>query len=248
MLIDRGFVLVPHSEKPDICVYGAAFSDCASLLDRIELFKLEHNALQDVPVLLLSTSQMYSDRDINLAMRAQQPMREDFGVVFNSVLAPNAAEILYTLMLENAFMTRKTRTMCLRVFNVYGPSIKHGVVHRFLMAAKRGENLPMQGSEYQSRTFLFEDDFYECIEKCMVKLHNGTRGIYNVGSDVPVTLRELASHVWQFTHGANQEPQIDELPYRGKGQYWKLPDITRVKAIANWTPKMSIRGGLKVLV
>lgn len=194
------------------------------------------------PVLLLSSSSVYSDRDYGLALRTVAPMDEADGHVITSPLDPGAVRPLTALMSEHLFVQRDSaKTIVIRPFNVYGENISHGIVAKIIKAIQDKEPIQIHTPGRQLRTFLHVEDFFRAIDALVPKLLRGGRGIYNVGSDDQVELVSLAKSA---CHAFGCEPQIELQETTERHSWWKLPALARIKADAKWQPKISIRSGL----
>lgn len=248
-LIHQGFALVPWTEEPDFVLFGAELEDHKD-------WNTAFNAMNQLapliiktqlPVFLLSSSDVYSDRTRTNELAKKVPMSEHHASVITSSLEDEAGRGLFALLAEWTF-ARKTRTMVLRPFNLYGPDFGFGVIHEWLATARRSEPLMIHGSGYQTRTFLYQDDFYACFDKLIKRFCKGARGIYNVGHDQEISLTRLSESIWQLTHG----PDVVMVPsHTTTARYrvqWKLPDLTRIKAFAGWKPRTSLRNGLWLMV
>jgi nucleoside-diphosphate-sugar epimerase len=163
--------------------------------------------------------------------------------VVTSVLEPAMGRALVSLLAEWQTV-QSSRAVILRTFNVYGPDIKTGVIPSFVKAAKAGKPLEVHGSGYQTRAFLHQDDFLRCTEIMVRKLLNGHKGVYNVGHDQETTVTRLADTVWQLHHKTSDPAPVTSIqPGRYYAQY-KVANITRVRAAANWKPTISYRQGI----
>lgn len=194
-----------------------------------------------LPTLLLSSSCVYSDRDHLLQQREIEPMDEAHGHVITSPLDPSVIEPLSYLMSEHSFVQRpEGKTIVVRPFGVYGPNVGAGVVNAFAEALALDEPLKVHAPGRQVRTFLYEEDFLECIGILVKKLLRGSRGIYNVGSDEQIEILSLAK---SLGHAFNKAPQIEfvETPRR---VWWRVPALDRIRADARWRAKVSLRNGL----
>lgn len=246
LLIHNGYVLLPAgSSKPDFIVFGAELMSANNTEDAIKFLLEIAPAISDIPVLLLSSSDVYSDRTRTTELADKVPMAEHHTCTINSVLEPLSGPILFTLLAEHIF-TKQTRTMVLRIFNVYGPDIGFGVVSKWIRAAKQRKPFVIHGSGYQTRSFLHQDDFYEVFLKLVKRFNKGARGIYNVGHDQDVSLKRLAESIWTLTWPDDSVTLVEyeHAPAPAYRPQWKLPDITRAKALVKWKPKISLRNGL----
>lgn len=232
-LIHQGYVLVPWDDidpdTPVFLVWGGEHGIRPS------------NEIFDLPTLLLSSSSVYSDRDHLLQQREIEPMDEAHGHVITSPLDPMAGEALAFLMSEHLFVQRKNaKTIVVRPFGVYGTNVGVGVVNAFTTALELDEPLLVHAPGRQIRTFLYEDDFLDCIGILVKKLLRGGRGIYNVGSDEQVEILSLAKSVG---HACCKTPRIEmvDMPRR---VWWRVPALDRIRADAKWRAKVSLRNGL----
>ncbi len=143
---------------------------------------------------------------------------------------------------------RLLRTVVLRFFNVYGPrqglSEYSGVITRFFDRCRRGLPLVVYGDGSQTRDFVCVFDVVEAIVSC-VKKSAADRGVFNVGSGVATSVKELAKVVLDLT-GANCGVRY-EAPRAGdiKDSY---ADISKVKKVLGFEPRFSLRDGLRTLL
>lgn len=235
-LIRRGLALVPWTDNPDFALVGAETDNhlAANLLNLAEVFR----ACEGTPVLLLSTGAVYSDRAADGAIiTPSQPMKETWG------LRVNSARASFALAAESLFLDREDPTLVLRLFNVFGPSISEGVIPTFLAYAKRGEELPLYGSEYQTRAFLFEQDLYDCIDLLVPKFLEGMKGVYNLGGSAHITLKRVADTVWGLV-GKGPLLLVDRVKTNKEQHWWKYPNCGKLMRELSWSPKVTVRKGI----
>lgn len=244
-LIRTGFELVPLSsinfDRPWFFLCGGEPSTIVEVMPILT----EVGSIQgmDGPVLLLSSSSVYGDRDINLSLREEVPCDEGQGLTITSSLDPEAFRSTTALLVETLLANRKSgKTLILRPFNVYGPGIP-GVVSTFFAQALAGEPLTVHAPGRQTRSFLFVEDYLHAVTVTLSLLLGGGRGIYNVGSSDRAEIQSLAKSVG---HALRKQISIELVPQDAKTRrhmWWKLPDITRLRAL-KWRPKYSLRSGL----
>lgn len=244
-LIDQGYALITdwrdiNSDNPVFVVVGAEVRSqhqAYSLLE--ELKSTRHTGS---PVLLLSSSSVYSDRDHALRLRDIEPMDEAQGHVITSPLDDSAIRPMTALLAEHTFVQRPVgKTVVVRPFNVYGPDCHHGVVNKFLDACAKDEPLQVHAPGRQVRTFLWQEDYQAAVGALVQRLLRGHRGIYNVGSDEQVEILSLAKSVG---HAFEKEPTIELVESAERHAWWKLPALDRCRVDAKWRSKMSLRSGL----
>jgi len=194
------------------------------------------------PVLVLSSSSVYGDRDYGMGLRPLAPSDESHGHVITSPLDPSVVRPLTALTFEHLFVQRDVgRTLVIRPFNVYGPDINHGVISRFVKAIQESKPLQVHTPGRQTRTYLWLDDFFGAIDALLARLLRGGRGIYNVGSDEQVELLSLAKSIG---HAFAVMPTIELTETTDRHVWWKLPALERVRADGRWRATTSLRSGL----
>lgn len=246
-LIEQGYALVPGLDQVDpllpcFLVVGAEVYTLESSFALLN--ELRAVSTYPYPVLVLSSSSVYSDRDHWLKSRPVLPMDEALGHVITSSLDPSSVRPLTALLVEHAFVQRTVgKTVVVRPFNVYGPDCYHGVVNRFLTACSSGEPLLVHSPGRQVRTFLWQEDFEVAVGAAVRKLLNGARGIYNIGSEEQVEILSLAKSIG---HALGVEAQIEMVEDTERHAWWKVPDIDRL-GVLGWRPSLSLRSGLFLL-
>ena len=130
-----------------------------------------------------------------------------------------------------------------RIFNTYGPRMHPAdgrVVSNFIMQALRGEPITVYGGGRQTRSFCFVSDLVDGFVRFMDTDRDVT-GPLNLGNPVEFTILELAQLVIELT-GSDSEIVNSPLPQDDPMQ--RRPDISKVKTIIDWTPKVQLREGL----
>ncbi len=133
----------------------------------------------------------------------------------------------------------------IRIFNTYGPRMQKDdgrVVSNFILAALKREPFKIDGDGSQTRSFCYVDDLVDGIMKVMFS--ENTRGeIYNLGNPGEFTIKELAELVNKLT-GANSEMEFSGT-FRENDPMKRRPDISKVKEVTGWEPKVSLEEGLQ---
>lgn len=116
-----------------------------------------------------------------------------------------------------------------RFFNTYGPKQSEDfVVKKFIKLALNNENITLYGDGSQTRTFCFIDDNIRATASCLFenKFVNDT---LNIGSDIEMTIKELAELVIKVT---KSNSQIEFLPALEEGDMTRRrPDISKMKTL-----------------
>ncbi|MBK8497400.1 MAG: NAD-dependent epimerase/dehydratase family protein [Flavobacteriales bacterium] len=116
-----------------------------------------------------------------------------------------------------------------RFFNTYGPKqSKDFVVSKFIRAALANEDITIYGDGLQTRTFCYIDDNTEaCINA--YKRQEVMNDVVNIGSDVEITINDLAKLIIELTGSSSR---IVNLPPLEEGDMTRrMPDITRMRAL-----------------
>ncbi len=133
-------------------------------------------------------------------------------------------------------------TVTLRYFNVYGPrqpavGAYALVLGIFLDLHKRGETLTVHGDGSQRRDFVHVSDV---VSANLAAFASDVTGIaMNVGSGTNISIQEIADLI---------SPNQIHLPRRAGDAEVTLADITRIKKLIGWEPKMPFAEGLRQLM
>ena len=133
-------------------------------------------------------------------------------------------------------------TISLRLFNVYGPRSRttgtYGAVFGTFLAQKiHGEPFTVVGDGAQSRDFTFVTDVCDAFIKAAESKISGE--VFNVGGGKPQTILRLA----ELLGG-----EITHLPKRPGEPDITHADISKIKGMLNWSPKVSFEEGVKIML
>lgn len=116
-----------------------------------------------------------------------------------------------------------------RFFNTYGPKQSTDfVMSRFIRAALKNQDITIYGDGSQTRTFCF---YVDNIEACVNAFLNDqfVNNTVNIGSDVEVTIKELAVTIIEIT---GSKSQLVYLPPLKEGDMKRRkPDITNMRKL-----------------
>jgi UDP-glucose 4-epimerase len=132
-----------------------------------------------------------------------------------------------------------------RFFNTYGPNQSEDfVVPKFIKAALENEPISIYGDGSQTRSFCFVDDnIATCIKAMQGDAH--VNDVLNVGSDIEMTILELAETIIKIT---NSNSEIKFLPALVEGDMTRrCPDTTKMKQLLG-RELISLEDGIKRLV
>lgn len=131
-----------------------------------------------------------------------------------------------------------------RIFNTYGPRMHPAdgrVVSNFIIQALKGEGITLYGDGSQTRSFCYVDDLVDGLIRLMESPDDVT-GPINLGNPVEFTMKQLAELIIAETRSSSalvRRPLPQDDPKQRK------PDITLATTKLNWSPKVSLKDGLK---
>jgi len=137
-------------------------------------------------------------------------------------------------------------TVCLRVFNAYGPGQHHPPVHtpvipNFLRQAWENGTIVIHGNGEQTRDYVYVDDVVNAMAAASTALEVNRLTI-NVGSGTEVSIKELARLATEVTGG---HPEIVYNPRNEGGLSRLCADLTLAREKLGYVPKTSLFEGLK---
>lgn len=138
-----------------------------------------------------------------------------------------------------------------RFFNTYGPKQSQDfVMSKFLNAALHNQDITIYGDGSQSRTFCYIDDNIDaCLKTFFDEAYKNE--VYNIGSDVVITIKELAETIIELTGSTSKiiylPPLKDGDMTRRQPDNEKMRDLLGrplltykegiAKIIASWSTK-----------
>jgi dTDP-glucose 4,6-dehydratase len=133
-------------------------------------------------------------------------------------------------------------TRIARIFNTYGPRMrmKDGrVVPAFVCQALKGEDLTVFGEGNQTRSFCYVSDLIDGIYQLLMSEEvNPT----NIGNPKEMSVLEFAQEIIRIT-GSKSKIVYRVLPQDDPKV--RQPDITKIKRVLGWEPRVTLEEGLK---
>ncbi len=130
----------------------------------------------------------------------------------------------------------------LRYFNVYGPRMRSGpysgVIHRFITSLLKGNAVTIFGDGNQSRDFVYVEDVARANVSALL---SDARGIFNIGSGVEISVRELLSLICELM---GVSPEVRYEPPRKGDVMRSRASYEAAKRSLGWEPRVSLREGL----
>jgi UDP-glucose 4-epimerase len=199
---------------------------------------LDFAAAGRMPFLLASSSEVYGR-----GVRA--PFREDDDLVFGAPTVSRWSYGLSKALDEQLALAQSRRdsfpVTIARLFNTVGPRQRgrYGMVlPRFVEAAVEGRPLEVHGTGRQVRCFCDVRDVCDALVRLLAAPACAGR-VFNVGSDRPVTVEDLARSVISVTGSASR---IEKVPHSAvfgtafEDLAIRVPDVSRVREAIGFDP------------
>lgn len=144
--------------------------------------------------------------------------------------------------------SRNVDARIIRIFNTYGPRSdpEDGrMVPNFIVQALRGEPLTVYADGSQTRSLCFVSDLVDGLVRTMESAK--TRGeVINLGNPDERTVLEVAHLIRELTGTKSgirfTPPAVGDDPQR------RRPDITKVRRLVGWEPRVPLREGLQLAI
>jgi dTDP-glucose 4,6-dehydratase len=189
-------------------------------------------------LIIASTSEVYGDPTVH-------PQTEDYWGNVNPV-GPRGvydeAKRFQEAMTMAYHNFHGLETRIVRIFNTYGPRMRLNdgrVLPAFIGQALRGEDLTIFGDGSQTRSFCYVDDLVEGIVRLLMSDYPYP---VNIGNPSEITIAQFAEEIIALT-GTTQKVIYKDLPVDDPKQ--RQPDISKVRQLLHWEPKIDRSEGLK---
>lgn len=193
-------------------------------------------------ILYASSSAVYP---VHLQNQEDPPLlREEFVTFDGDIGAPDltygwsklTGEFLSRLAVKKYGM----HVACIRPFSGYGEDqdITYPIPAIARRAVRRENPLVVWGSGRQVRDFVHIDDCIDVMFLALEKISDGTA--VNIGSGIPLTFMEVAKI---FAEIVGYNPDIRNLDDKPQGPSYRCADISRMKNLLGWEPRISVREG-----
>ena len=204
---------------------------------------LEHAHRFGKRVLLASTSEVYGDH------RAQEPLPEDARRVYGPTSARRWAYADSKAMDELLALAYNQELgldcVIARLFNTVGPrqSGQYGmVVPRFVERALAGAPLEIYGDGTQTRCFCHVTDAVAALTALMQTQAAGGE-IYNVGSQQPIRISDLARRVVEMTRSESELVFVPHAEVYGQGiedMHHRIPATDKIASAIGWQASLDL--------
>lgn len=139
---------------------------------------------------------------------------------------------------------------CFRLFNVYGKNMDlkntgYGrVIPNFFYKIESDFPIDIFGDGEQIRCFLWIDDAIDAILGLFF-YEGELPAAINIGKDEPVTINQLAKTISKLI---NKTYNIRYSERDKDDPLWRRPNISLIKSLINWKPKINLKQGLGLLL
>ena len=203
---------------------------------------LEAAHKQQKEVLIASSSEIYGK---NGGGALSEESDRIIGSPLKSRWSYSEAKAIDESMAYFYYQEKKLSVRLIRFFNTVGPrQVGHYgmVVPRFVSAALKNEPLTVYGTGSQSRCFCH---VYDAVAGVLAVIDsNAALGeVFNIGNDDEITIQDLAQEVIELTGSKSViEKVLYEKAYAPgfEDMQRRVPDISKVKRVVGWTPKLSL--------
>lgn len=196
-------------------------------------------------LMLMSSSEVYQ-------APPQIPTDEQAPLTVPDVLNPRfsygGGKIISELLAVNYGRKYFDHMLICRPHNVYGPDMgREHVVPQFVL--RMGEcierqphglvDFPIQGTGEETRSFIFIDDFVRALLRVMDQTER--LGIYHIGTDREVSIRELAHMV---AGACGREIRVVPGDLLAGSTPRRCPDVNKLRALG-FEPRVSLEEGVR---
>ena len=131
-------------------------------------------------------------------------------------------------------------TVCVRLFNVYGPGQLNlqVAIPSFILSMLRGEHIKIRGDGFQTRDFVYVSDVVKAL---LLMGGNNHTGIYNVGTGTAYSLMDLIMYL--VSH-MKKKFYVDNLPELEWDIRHNCSDISLIEKMVGWEPEVILEEGV----
>jgi dTDP-glucose 4,6-dehydratase len=197
---------------------------------------------KEARILTTSTFDIYGDPQTS-------PQREDYYGNVNATGIHSCYEEAKRFLEAVTMAYNRERgadTRIIRVFNTFGPrmDLNDGrVVTTFVRQALNNEPITVFGDGTQARSLCYVSDMVRGLESAM---ESDFHEPINLGNPDSVTIVQLAREVLELVPGTTSK--ISFMPSPAYDPRNRRPDISRARQILGWSPQVSRKDGLRLLI
>jgi len=132
----------------------------------------------------------------------------------------------------------------IRIANVYGPGCRpeyNSVIATFCYKSVNKKTLRIDGDGHQKRDFIYIEDVIKAMILAGTQKKHFVSGVYNLGNNRATSLRQVISNIKSL--GIKVKESYSQNTSTGKNSV--SLDATRFRKQFKWTPKTTLRSGVK---
>jgi len=191
-------------------------------------------------VVLASSGAIYGEQP-------RQPVTEDTIPHPTSPYAVSKLACEYYVNTINALWG--IESVCLRIFNVYGPGqtippVHAPVIPQLMRQALGGGSLMIFGDGSQTRDYVYVDDVVNALVTAATA-QGVDRHIINIGSGYETSVTQLVQSIERVT---GHEAQVLHVHAESGGVSRLVADLTRARHMLGYEPRIGLDTGLQLLL
>lgn len=133
-----------------------------------------------------------------------------------------------------------------RLFNVYGEgqdmfNLRQGMASIFIAQSIKSDTIEVTGSLERYRDFVYIDDVVNALVFGILEYTDGK--VYNVGSGIKTTVRELIELILSINDRPKKDFKIIDIGSHEGDQFGSIADNSNILALG-WKPKVDLAKGL----
>ena len=201
-------------------------------------------------ILITSTSEIYG-KNTNGSLKESDD--RILGSPLKSRWSYSTAKAVDEILAYVYWKEKGLPTIIVRLFNTVGPrqTGAYGMaIPRFVSQALKDRPLTVYGDGTQSRCFLHVQDAVSALIKLM-EHPQALGGVFNVGSQEEISIKELAQRIIQLTQSKSQvvyipydqayEEGFEDMPRR-------VPDISKIQRLIAYQPTIGLQEILQSVI
>jgi UDP-glucuronate 4-epimerase len=235
---------IVQSEKPDVVIHLAARAGVRPSVRNPELYirtnvlgtfnLLEAARLSGVERFVFASSSSVYGATRELPFKESQALLQ--------TLSPYAATKLAGEQLcSNYSYLYGIRTVCLRLFTVYGPRQRPDLsIHRFTHLIAHDQPIEVYGDGSARRDFTYIDDTIQGV-LASLRYNGAPFDIFNLGENTTIALSDV---IQEIESSLGKKATINYLPAIPGDMLRTYADISKAKSLLGYRPSTSLRAGI----
>ena len=237
--------------SPSIVCHFASGSNIARAEENKE--KEFKNTVTSAGILVSALNKMKNINFLYLSSQAVYGFAEKLPVSEKCLPFPVTEYGKNKFEVEKIVSASELNYLIFRVSSVYGPtqdSNKSGAIAKFINKLRSNQSPTVFNSFETFSDYIYVNDIVSAIILFITEWDslNIRREVFNLGSGVPVTLKELFEILYKFFPKAPKPTIVENKFYPDERQKGLYLDINKIELRSNWKPVYSINSGLQTLM